>query len=372
MLRFVQARDRPLDGYVIGVTADRRWEEQAELLRRRGAAVVHGAVLRTLPLTDGDDLRETTAALLEAPPDIVIANTGIGIRGWLSAAERWGRGDALLDMLRVARVLARGPKASGAIVTAGGHVEWRAPSGRLDDVVAHLVDHESVAGTRIALQLDGSECTNATDALRAAGADVIPLRIYRWTEPEDIQPAEKLADAVCAGAVDAVTFTSAPAVEKFLDLSGERDVLEAFAHDVVPVCIGPACYEMATSRGLERAVQPSRAVLGSMVNALTDALATQRRVVQTVAGELLLQGAAVVIDGARVELTDRERGVLKALARRPGTVVPKTVLLREVWGNEGADPHALEVTVGRLRRRLGDAGTSVRTIVRRGYQLATD
>ena len=42
-------------------------------------------------------------------------------------------------------------------------------------------------------------------ALRAAGEDVVTLSVYRWIEPDDFLPAQRLADAVCAGSVDAVT-----------------------------------------------------------------------------------------------------------------------------------------------------------------------
>ena len=42
----------PLAGYTIGVTADRRAEEQAQLLERRGARVLHGPTIRTLPLAE--------------------------------------------------------------------------------------------------------------------------------------------------------------------------------------------------------------------------------------------------------------------------------------------------------------------------------
>ena len=59
---------------------------------------------------------------------VVVANTGIGVRGWFAAAESWGVGDALRQALAGARILARGPKAAGAILTAGLPVEWRAPS----------------------------------------------------------------------------------------------------------------------------------------------------------------------------------------------------------------------------------------------------
>jgi len=154
-----------------------------------------------------------------------------------------------------------------------------------------------------------------------------------------------------------------------MDLAGERDLGAAFASDVLPVCVGPVCHGAAVERGLVRAVQPERPLLGAMVNALVDTLSQQQWVVDSSAGPLLLQGAAVVVNGERIELSDRERAVLRALARKPGVVISKQALLRDVWGDANADVHALEVTVGRLRRRLGDAGGAVRTVVRRGYQL---
>jgi uroporphyrinogen-III synthase len=42
-----------------------------------------------------------------------------------------------------------------------------------------------------------------------------------------------------------------------------------------------------------------------------------------------------------------------------------------VWGEVG-DEHVVEVTVARLRRRLGAAGGGIETVVRRGYRLAID
>lgn len=56
-------------------------------------------------------------------------------------------------------------------------------------------------------------------------------------------------------------------------------------------------------------------------------------------------------------------------SRRPGSVVARRALLAEVWGAADADPHALEVVAGRLRRRLTPTGLSVEAVVRRGYRL---
>src|SRR5437763_6727738 len=106
--------DDPLHGYCIGVTADRRWEEQAELLKRRGATVLHGPSIRTLPVGADDELRATTELLIPRPPDFFLANTGIGVRSWMAAADSWALGTDLLRALAGARIYARGAKASGA------------------------------------------------------------------------------------------------------------------------------------------------------------------------------------------------------------------------------------------------------------------
>ena len=82
----------PLDGFVIGVTADRRASEQGELLRRRGAEVLHGPSIATAYLSCDEELRAVTLRLIDDPPQYLAATTGIGIRAWLEAAQTWGLG----------------------------------------------------------------------------------------------------------------------------------------------------------------------------------------------------------------------------------------------------------------------------------------
>jgi DNA-binding winged helix-turn-helix (wHTH) protein len=85
--------------------------------------------------------------------------------------------------------------------------------------------------------------------------------------------------------------------------------------------------------------------------------------------EMVLEGSIVIVDGAVIQLSDRERAVLEALADAQGAVVTKRSLARTVWGH-GADEHRVEVTISRLRCRLGPAGSAIETIPRRGYRLA--
>ncbi len=81
------------------------------------------------------------------------------------------------------------------------------------------------------------------------------------------------------------------------------------------------------------------------------------------------RGSLTVDAGASSRLPERERVLLEALAERPGAVVSKRALLRRVWGPGETDEHVVEVTIARLRQRLGVAGVGIETVIRRGYRL---
>ena len=99
-----------LTGFTVAITASRRVDEFATMLRRRGADVVAAAAIHMVPLADDARLRAATEDVIATPPDVLIATTGIGFRGWMAAAGSWGLAEQLLDALRGARVISRGPR----------------------------------------------------------------------------------------------------------------------------------------------------------------------------------------------------------------------------------------------------------------------
>jgi uroporphyrinogen-III synthase len=358
-----------LSGFTIGVTADRRRDELASLLERRGARVVLAPALRIVPIADDTELRAATRACLDTPPDIVMANTGIGMRGWLEAAEGWGLGEPLRTVLAGAYMVARGPKARGAIRAAGLQDQWSPDSESCEEVVAHLTAH-GVAGKTVAMQLHGDRQPECSDALEAAGARVIEVPVYRWAPPTDPAPLHRLVDLISGRLVDAVTFTSAPAVSALLRAAGPStdSVLEALRGDVLAACVGPV-----TAAPLRRhdipVLAPARARLGAMVRTLVDEL-PQRAVNLKIGGHVLtLRGHAAVVDGELKPLAPAPMAVLRALASTPGRVLSRAALLRTL--PRGADEHAVEMAVARLRAGLGTPGV-VQTVVKRGYRLPVD
>ena len=362
----------PLAGYTVAVTADRRREEQVELLRRRGAETLEGPTVRTAPLGDDDALLAGIEAAIAAPPHHTVLTTAVGARGLVAAAESLGRDEELLDAVRSSTVYVRGPKAAGAALALGIDVGWRTTGEQAVEIVAELAD-AARSGARILVQRDGDARSHTAEALAALGADVVDVPVYRWELPEDLAPAERLLDAVCRGSVDAVTFTSSPGLRNLVELAeahGRREaLLGALAGPVLAVCVGPVCAATARSVGIERAAVPRVARLGAMIQALVVAVSGRVRHVEAGGLPITIQGAMVVVGDERIQLADRERRVLDALAAAGGAVVAKRALLQEVWDG-GADEHAVEATVGRLRRRLGAAGGVITTVPRRGYRLA--
>jgi uroporphyrinogen-III synthase len=364
-----------LTGFTVAITASRRVDEFATMLRRRGADVVAAAAIHMVPLADDARLRAATEDVIATPPDVLIATTGIGFRGWMAAAGSWGLAEQLLDALRGARVISRGPKATGALRAAGLREEWSPASESSDEVLAHL-STENLHGKRVAVQLHGvTDDWNPTpgfpDTLAEYGASVVAVPVYRWEPPADRAELDGLIEKVARDGVDAVTFTSAPAAASFLMRADELRIAESVTHalttTVTSFCVGPV-----TARPLENigvlSVLPERMRLGSLARVVADEL-PRRRPDLTVAGHTLgVHATCAVVDGEVRDLSPNSLTLLKLLARVPGAVVSRDRLLEALGGD---DPHVVEAAVNRLRSALG-AKALVATAVKRGYRLAVE
>ena len=92
-------------------------------------------------------------------------------------------------------------------------------------------------------------------------------------------------------------------------------------------------------------------------------------------GDVTINPAARVVlrRGERVALTPKEFDLLLALVRRPGVVLSRVSLLREVWGHQ-ADilTRTVDIHVAELRRKLEDVPASPRwfvTVWKAGYRF---
>lgn len=361
-------------GCVVLVTADRRSSELGSALVRRGATVRHAPALSIVPHEHDDQLLLDTLALLVDQPDTVVVTTGIGFRGWVEAADAAGIADELTAVLERARIIARGPKARGAIQAAGLQADWVAESETSAEILDLLLA-EGVAGHRIAVQHHGAGADGLDTELAAAGAEVHSLVVYRWGPPPDPEALAASVLAAAAGEIDAAVFTSAPGAAAWLaavDAQGVADEIIARLRSgsMVAAAVGPVTARPLQERGVEPIV-PDRGRLGALVRSLVSHYElAQTSAVTTSAGRLQVRRTVALLDDHVLPVSPSGLAVLRLLADAGGEVVTRLQLLTVLPG-DSTDPHTAEVAVARLREACGTKGL-VRTVVKRGYRLGTD
>ncbi|MCG8923758.1 uroporphyrinogen-III synthase [Lentzea sp. CC55] len=357
----------PLAGFTVGVTAARRADELIALLERKGASVLHGPALRIVPLPDDATLHAATTELVSSPVDVVVATTAIGFRGWFEAAEGWGLASRLHRALSSAVVLPRGPKAKGA-VRAAGLVEAWSPSSESNAELLQYLLRMGVSGKRVAVQLHGEPLPDFVNTLEAAGAEVVEIPVYRWEPPADIGPLHRLIDAVIAGQVDALTFTSAPAASSMLRTAPDHAALVAALRRLLVVGVGAITAGPLVAAGIP-VVQPARSRIGSMVRELALELPSRATRLRIASRDMEMRAQAVVVDGELRPVAPAPMAVLRTLVAARGRVVSRQDLLAAL--PSGGEEHAVETAIGRLRTALGSP-QMVCTVVKRGYRLAME
>lgn len=307
---------------------------------------------------------EATRRVLARPIDHVVVTTGIGLRSWVAMAWSWGLGDGLLDLLATTPVWARGAKAVGALISEG------LPTGRdagatLAEVLDALLVND-LTGRRVAVQCHGGDQQWFLDALAHAGADVVPVPVYRLQVAASAG-IERLLAAVAAGQLDAITFTSPLAVQAVV---AHPDLAASLrTGGVRGACVGPVTAAAARAEGISGLVVGPTHRLGSMLRSLGDEMGPRGTSFEIDGVQVRHQGNRIAVDDEEVRLTPRERRLLEAMLSANGGVLSKDRLAATAWDEE-VDGHTVEVTVNRLRRKLGPAAAAVETTNRRGYRIA--
>lgn len=260
-----------LAGRTIVIAVDRRADELAAALERHGAEVLRAPALSTIPHIDDAALLERTRELIADPPEIVVATTGVGFRGWFEAAEAAGLADDLRDALFGARILARGPKARGAVVGAGLTTSFVAASETAAEIGEHLRTLET-EGRRIAIQHHGAGADGLDELAAELGGQVTSLTVYRWGPSPDPEGVRRSVELTADGTVDALVFTSAPGAAGWLGTARELDRLEAIRERadtgaLLVAAVGPVTALPLQEEEIDVLI-PDRSRLGALIRAV--------------------------------------------------------------------------------------------------------
>jgi uroporphyrinogen-III synthase len=261
------------DGLHVAIFEARMAGALAELVARQGGIAVAAPALREIAIEDNADARSFVDDLLVGKFDVVIFETGVGVRllvqsqgSRLSAAE-WA------EALAKTKVIARGPKPSAALRELGARVDFQVPEPNTWHETLALIDEQvRVAGLRVALLEYGKPVPELTEGLERRGAIVTRVPIYRWALPEDTGRLVGALHAIARCQIGAALFTAGQQVEHVVQVAAElgieRELRRAFAEHVVVGSIGPTTSSVLRAHGLPVDIEPEHPKSGHLVSAV--------------------------------------------------------------------------------------------------------
>jgi len=268
-----------LDGLRVLSFEARRGDELATMLARHGAGVRRAPALREAGLPQCPEAHELARRLAAGEVQTVILLTGVGTRALAAAV-----GDACPDFprrLERATLIARGPKPLAALRELGVGGAHPVPAPHTWREVLGVVDAlGAAAGREVAVQEYGVPNPALLAALRARGARVLPVPVYRWALPEDTGPLQAGAAAVVRGEADVAVFTNGAQVEHLFRVAADEAALRAGLGRTVVASVGPVCTEVLEAHGVHPDLEASPPKMGPLVALVAErartVLATKR------------------------------------------------------------------------------------------------
>jgi uroporphyrinogen-III synthase len=255
----------------------RRSPELALLVMNYGGTPVVAPALREVALESNDAALRFAADVMAQRFDLLILMTGVGVRLLTKLVEPvYGR-DRFIEALARARILARGPKPVAALRELGVGAWATVPSPNTWRELLALLDARAgetpLAHSRVAIQEYGAPNPDLVDGLRARGADVASVPIYRWAMPDDVAPLRAAVRAIVSTEIDVVILTAGIQLVHLLrvavEMGLESDVRDGFERLVV-ASIGPMTSEELRRCDLPIDLEPSHPKMGFLVKELAE------------------------------------------------------------------------------------------------------
>jgi uroporphyrinogen-III synthase len=265
---------------VVAILETRTGAHLGELVARRGGIPVLAPALEEVPDVDGRAVAELLAQWRIDPFKIVIFQTGVGTRALFQATDAAGSTGALLRHLSSSLVVVRGPKPVGELNVREVRIDIRAATPFTTEMVLAALSEIPLHAARVLVQRYGAANQLLRETLEKRGASVQEIATYRWALPADIQPLNRLLDALASSSVDAVVFTSAVQIHNLYavaEQTGRASGLADQLNRLVIASIGPVCSRALRERGVTPSFEADPPKLGPLVAGLDEALSAQRR-----------------------------------------------------------------------------------------------
>jgi uroporphyrinogen III methyltransferase/synthase len=262
MARVPLGQGRPLEGRTIVVTrAAAQAQRFTQLLEAAGARVLEAPAIVIGPPSSWEPLDAALEALgtftwviFTSVNGVAMVDRRLPARGlaWSALAGR--------------RVAAIGPATADALAEHGVRADLVPGEYRAEGLVERLRGVLTPAD-RVLLPRAAQTRDVLVTELRRLGAHVTEVPAYATRRAEG--GAARLRDALAAGAIDAVTFTSSSTARNFSELFTE-DERRAWLSRATVASIGPITAATAAEYGMTTTVMPAEYTIPALARALAD------------------------------------------------------------------------------------------------------
>jgi uroporphyrinogen-III synthase len=249
------------------------------MLEERGAECLACPMVAIHDAPDPEPIAAWIERIIDEPCDDLILLTGEGLRRLVALAERRGRRDPFVAALARSRRITRGPKPVRALREIGLDSDLSAEQPTSEGVI-RILSGLDLKGRRVGVQLYPDNAHEALlGALRAAGATADPVLPYVYASSAEDEAVVNAIDAMAAGKVDAIAFTSAPQVRRLAavaEKNGRTEALRQGLSRVVVAAIGPVAAAELEKLGVAPSVVPAGETyfMKPLVRALAEAFAS--------------------------------------------------------------------------------------------------
>ncbi len=265
----MNADNNSLTGLAIAALESRRAQDMERLIAKYGGKPFVSPSMREVPIEENREAIDFAYRVITGEINIVIFLTGVGFKHLLSAIERSIDKQRFLNALSDITTVVRGPKPAAAMRDEGLTATVKVPEPNTwRELLAAIDAQVSVSNQKVGLQEYGKSNASLIGGLEARGAEVIPVRVYKWELPENTQPLEANIRGLIAGQRDALLITSAHQVANMLRISadlGLEESLRAALRNVIVASIGPTTSEMLRQNELPVDLEPEHPKMGHLV-----------------------------------------------------------------------------------------------------------
>lgn len=247
-----------LQGRRIVVPEGRALDLFVGMIEREGALAIRCPMVAIHDAQDAAPVEAWLRRLVAGVHDDLVFLTGEGISRLLGFAGRAGIEPAVVEAMRGARKIVRGPKPTRALRTIGLAPDISADPETTEGIVAALSGFD-LRGQRFGVQLYPGAPDTLSRFLAEAGASADPVLPYRYASAADEALVIQTIRAIVADEVDLIAFTSSPQVRRLDEVARKSGLAEplrdAFAR--VPIAaVGPVTAEAVAAAGWRASIMP--------------------------------------------------------------------------------------------------------------------